>query len=104
MFPKIKRIKDPAAIDAVRSPYSEISGEPTHGAPPHHVITVGAGGPDHRYNLIQTTGAEHIDCHNGKYSKRYLFSVIANREGVTIPHLLKEVNRLRRETLATIQS
>lgn len=100
MFPKIKRIKDPAAVDAVRSPYSEISGQPTYGAGPHHVITVGAGGPDHRYNLIQTTGIEHVDCHAGKYSKKFLFTIIAKREGKTVEFIMAEINRMRREPVA----
>ena len=96
MLVKPKRIKDPDVIDAVRSPYSEISGEPTYGAGPHHVITVGAGGPDHRYNLIQTTGIEHVECHAGKYSKDYLFAIIAKREGKTVEFIKDAVNRMRR--------
>jgi hypothetical protein len=96
MLLKVMRIKDPEAIKAVRKPCSEISGEPTHGAAPHHVITVGSGGPDHPYNMIQTTGNEHIDCHSGKYSKDYLFGIIAEREGVTVEFIKSEINRMRR--------
>ena len=100
MIPKVKRIKDPKAIEAVRKPYSEISGKPTYGAAPHHVITVGSGGPDHPFNLIQTTGNEHVDCHSGKYSKDYLFGIIAEREGLTVEYIKHEVNRMRREPVA----
>jgi len=54
MIPKLARLKDPAAIKAATKPYSELSGKRAYGGP-HHVITVGAGGPDHPCNLIQLT-------------------------------------------------
>lgn len=95
MFPKTITIKDSKAIEQARKPYSEISGKPVYGAAPHHVISVGAGGPDHRFNLIQTTDVEHIDIHKGLISRDFLFALIAVRENVTVEYLKAEINRMR---------
>ncbi len=94
-IPKHKRLVDPAAVEAARKPYSEYSGLPTYGAPPHHVISVGAGGPDHPFNMIQLTGFEHMQAHNGEISRDTLFGIIARREGVTVEHLKSEIQRMR---------
>lgn len=50
--PKVVRLRDPQAIKAARKPYCEVDGRPAFGEP-HHVVTRGSGGPDHKYNLIQ---------------------------------------------------
>jgi len=92
---KQQRIVDPEAIEAARRKLSEISGKPTNGASPHHIYSVGAGGPDHRFNLIQTTANEHIDCHSGNYSKDFLLGIVAKREGETVEYLKTEINRMR---------
>ena len=97
MFPKIKRVKDPVAIEAARKPRSEISGEPTYRSAPHHIISVGSGGPDHPFNLLQTTALEHIQIHSGLYSRDELFQIVAEREGLTVEFVMSEVNRMRLE-------
>ena len=93
---KVQRLVDPDAIEAARKPYSEISGEPTYGAAPHHIYPVGSGGPDHRFNLIQTTGNEHIKCHNGEYDKEFLLTIVAERESVTVDYVITTINNTRR--------
>jgi hypothetical protein len=92
---KHQRIINRRAIEEARKEYSELSGLPTFGAPPHHVIAVGAGGPDHAYNLIQLTGPEHIRAHAGKPPKDVLFGIIATREGITVEELKSELNKMR---------
>lgn len=92
---KHQRLVDPSAIEEVRNEHSEISGEQAHGAPPHHIYSVGAGGPDHRFNLIQTTGIEHIDIHAGLYSQGLLLEIVAARENETVEFIKAEINRMR---------
>ena len=84
MIPKPKRIKDKKAIEQARKPYSELPpNKPTYGAPPHHYyFTVAAGGPDHKFNLIQLTGSEHVAAHAGNISKETLLEIVARREGL----------------------
>ena len=101
--PKISRLVDPAAVEAAKKPYSELSGKPTYGASPHHVISVGAGGPDHSFNLIQLTAEEHIQAHAGLISGDVLFAIIAEREegsydfpGLpTVEYIKSEIKRMR---------
>ncbi len=91
---KQQRLVNPAAVEEVRSALSEISGEPTHGAAPHHIWGVGIGGPDHVYNLIQTTGGEHVATHAGKYTRDYLLGIVAERTGKTVDYLKCEIFKM----------
>jgi len=96
MFPKTKRKKDKKAIEQARKPYSELSGKPTRGEEPHHyLITVGAGGPDHPYNLIQLTWDEHTKAHAGNISEHKLVKIVAEREGVSEKEIIETVYRLK---------
>lgn len=55
---KHPRIIDEAALDRCRRRgHCEICGRP--GNDPHHVISRGAGGPDHDYNLICLCRFDH---------------------------------------------
>ena len=90
------RLADPEAIEAARKPCSELSGLPTYGAAPHHwYITVGAGGPDHKYNLIQLTATEHIKAHAGEITKEQLAKIVAERESMPVAVLLAEIHNMR---------
>jgi len=93
---KPARLIDPAAVEAARKPYSEFSGFPTYGAAVHHVISVGAGGPDHRFNLIQLTAEEHVMAHKGLIKREQLFAIIAEREGVSAEFVRAEIRIMRR--------
>jgi len=90
------RLVDLEAIEMARKPYSELSKLPTYGAAPHHwYITVGAGGPDHKYNLIQTTGEEHVKAHAGEITKEQISIIVAKREGMTVEVLKNEIRAMR---------
>lgn len=95
MIPKLARLKDPAAIKAATKPYSELSGKRAYGGP-HHVITVGAGGPDHTYNLIQLTTEEHTKAHTGEIKRDLLLEIIAEREGVTVEQIKSALLKIMR--------
>jgi len=95
MLAKRKRLVDPAAIEAARKPYCEVCGQSAHGGP-HHIITVGAGGPDHKYNLIQLCGICHYaKIPSGKLTRRFLFGIVARREGATVEEVEETVCRLK---------
>ena len=81
MIPKPKRIVDPAAVKAARRPYCEHCHKRTGGGP-HHIITVGSGGPDHALNLLQLCGDCHTKAHSGQISKDKLWQIIGKREGI----------------------
>ena len=90
---KQTRVKDPAAIEQERKPRCEVCGKPSHGAP-HHIVTVGAGGPDIAENLIQLCW----DCHYGevpagKLSKRRLFEFVARRMKIATEEVIERVEK-----------
>ncbi len=97
VFPTYKRLTDKKAIKAARKPYCERCGARASGEP-HHVITRGAGGPDHPFNLIQLCGpnCHYGDVPAGKVSKQELFEIIAKREGVPVQDVIDTVRRLQR--------
>lgn len=95
---KPSRLVDPAAVEAVQKPWCEIPacGRFTYGADPHHIVTRGSGGPDHRFNLIQLCGFCHYGkLTEGKYSKDYLFGIIAERESVPVEFIKSEIRKMR---------
>lgn len=93
---KVSRLIDPAAIEAAKKPRSELSGLPTYGIGPHHwYITVGAGGPDYLWNLIQLNSAEHVKAHTGEITKEELAVIVAEREGVTVEYLMAEIRKMK---------
>ena len=96
ILPKPHRLRDPKAIAAVRAiGISDLSGLPTNGAPPHHVIPVSCAGPDHRYNLLSNTSEQHRLCQDGLIPQDVQFKAIAMREGVSVETVIQEVNRMR---------
>ncbi len=95
VFPTYKRLTDKKAIKAARKPYCERCGARASGEN-HHVVTRGAGGPDHALNLIQLCQTCHTKAHAGNISKQELFEIIAKREGVPVQDVIDTVRRLQR--------
>lgn len=94
--PKPRRLLDPGAVQAAKKPWCEVCGSPSRGIEPHHILTRGAGGPDHKYNLIQLCW----ECHYGRVPAgqlppHYLFEIVARREGKTVEEIEEMVYRLR---------
>lgn len=90
---KTQRIKDPRAVEECRQELCEVCGRRAHGQP-HHIVTVGAGGPDISENLIQLCW----ECHygkvpNGKLSKRQLFTIVARRLNKTFDEVIQTVEK-----------
>ncbi len=90
---KITRVKDPAAIEGCRQPWCEVCGRPAHGQP-HHIVTVGAGGPDIPENLIQLCW----DCHYrrvpaAELGKKLLFSFVARRLMIGTQEVINRVEK-----------
>lgn len=79
---KHKRIRDRKAIQAARKNYCEYCGAYAD-IEPHHVFTVGAGGGDVSYNLVQLCTRCHIGVHAGKIEREELLAIVAKREGMT---------------------
>ena len=84
--PKRKRINDKVVRQEARKPYCEACGKATlAGEGAHHIGSKGAGFPDHPWNLIMLCNECHIyKAHGGHYSKRFLFEIVAKREGVSV--------------------
>lgn len=99
MLAKKKRLVDPVAIKTARKPYCEVCGRPTYGEP-HHIITRGAGGPDHKYNLIQLCAICHYGkIPSGKLSRRFLFEIVARRERVTVEEVEDTICKMRTSSM-----
>ena len=96
--PKRKRINDKTVRRDARKPYCEVCGKATQeGEGAHHVISKGSGGADHPWNLVMLCNPNcHIHkAHGGHYSKRFLFEVIAKREGVSVDEVEEVVWELK---------
>lgn len=90
---KIVRHKDRAAIEKTKQDRCEVCGAPAHGDP-HHIVTVGAGGPDMEENLVQLCW----NCHYGripagKLNKAELFKLVARRMRITAEEAIKRVEQ-----------
>ena len=97
MYPKPARVRSKSAIEAARKEWCESCGRPAY-AEPHHVVTVGAGGPDHRFNLIQLCGDDHTRAHSSdknRLTADRLLAIVAMREGMLLEDVKREINRLR---------
>lgn len=81
-IPKNKRIKNRKTIQAVRKNYCEYCGRQATGEP-HHIFTVGSGGGDVEYNLIQLCYSCHTKTHAGHIQRDELLAIVAEREGLT---------------------
>jgi hypothetical protein len=75
---------------------------------PHHIVSRGAGGPDHQYNLMMLCGkrATPGTCHGDAHGKcrpkdRLTQEMLAERHALLFDeirdgaHLLEEINRMR---------
>ena len=85
MIPKHKRIVNKKLINEMSGGICEKCGRPAHGQP-HHIITVGAGGPDIKENLIQLSCSNgcHIKAHSGEITRDELLFIVARRENITV--------------------
>jgi hypothetical protein len=93
--PKLKRLKDPKLIKKMRSDRCEICRDRVE-CEVHHIISVGSGGPDHRYNLIALCKWKcHIKAHNWRLPKEFLFGKVSLREGVVYDVVAETVRRLK---------
>ena len=93
--PKPVRLRDPKAIKAARKDYCESCHGPAYGEP-HHIIPRSCGGADHRLNLIQLCFVEHFgDVATGTLKPERLFAIVAEREGMAVEDVIREVNRMR---------
>jgi hypothetical protein len=95
MIPKPKRVVDKRAIEAARKPWCEIDGRAAYGEP-HHIVTRGANGPDHKLNLVQLC----FSCHYEKIpaaglSQEFLFYIVARREGMTVEEVESVVRQMQ---------
>lgn len=96
MFAKNKRIDDRKTVENEKKDYCEYCGSPASGDP-HHIISKGAGGPCIKHNLIQLCYKCHVPkAHSGKISREALFSIVAEREGITAEECQEIVNEARR--------
>ena len=91
---KHKRIKDRRAIKAARKNFCERCGRYA-GIEPHHIFTVGSGGGDVSYNLVQLCTCCHIGAHSGNVQRDELLAIVAEREGMSAD----EVYRLNRKAM-----
>ena len=93
--PKKMRLSDPKLIKEMGSDRCEICGE-SAACEVHHIISVGSGGPDHRYNLIALCKWKcHIKAHNGRLPKEFLFGKVSLREGVVYDVVAETVRRFK---------
>jgi hypothetical protein len=75
---KVKRIVNKKSIEDCKSiGYCQVCGR--IGNDPHHIVTRGASGPDHKYNLICLCRLCHIDAHSGKLEKELLFDKLSTK-------------------------
>lgn len=84
MVSKPKRIKDPAAIRAVRKPYCEYCGRTFGPMQVHHIKPRGAGGDDVRENLICLCPECHTRVHAGEIPRHRLREIVERREHETV--------------------
>ncbi len=99
IYPKPGRVKNKKVGAQARLPYCELCGQKAHGLP-HHIESVGSGGPDHIYNQVQLCwGCHYVKIPGGTITKRQLFYVVAAREGVSIRTVLSTVKKLKNAAL-----
>jgi len=96
MFPKHKRVINKKLIKEMTGGYCEHCESPAYGQP-HHIVTVGAGGPDIRENLIQLSCSNgcHIKAHNGEIPREELLFIVARREDITIEECERRIQLKR---------
>ncbi len=89
-IPKLVRVNNPEAKNEVKKAYCELCGKPAYHAP-HHIESVGSGGPDIKENQIQLCNKCHIKAHSGKVPKGLLFLIVAKREKTDAANLIDRV-------------
>lgn len=89
-IPKRYRKKDRNAYKKVRKTYCEYCGKPANKRP-HHIYSVGSGGPDLEENQIQLCPSCHTKAHSGEIKKEALFSIVAKRMKMDYADLIEGV-------------
>lgn len=96
MLAKMHRVVD---LDAIRTAHKNYC-EACHRYGPteaHHVVTRGAGGPDHPLNLVALCKAScHRRAHSGWLSKQRLFAIIGQREKMSPEAVEERVREMQR--------
>jgi 5-methylcytosine-specific restriction endonuclease McrA len=78
-YDKHTRIVDEKALDKCKQHgYCELCGQA--GNDPHHLVSRGASGPDHAYNLICLCRSCHRKVHDGYYNRDTIFKMVSYRE------------------------
>lgn len=95
MFAKIRRVVDRKCIGRERKPYCEKCGGLAYGEP-HHILSVGARGPDICENLIQLCAECHVKAHAGNISRLELFGIVARRMQKTVDAIIYIVKETRK--------
>lgn len=93
-----------SVLDEFRhGPICELCGVACTRTEPHHAVTRGAGGKDHRENLVAVGPHDtpwHCRCHrlrhDGHIPHRCVLAVIAAREGKSIEEIERIINEARR--------
>ena len=80
MIPKLKRIKDPEAVNSARLPHCEYCGR-TGIMQVHHIKSKGSGGNDTHDNLISLCIFCHAKAHTGEISREQLREAKRIEEG-----------------------
>lgn len=94
--PKPRRIEDRKAVEAARKPRCERCGRPAYGLP-HHIITQGAGGPDHPLNLVQLCWRCHyVEVPAGRLTRQELLQIVARREHMDMQRVLETLGEVLR--------
>jgi hypothetical protein len=93
--PKNVRLSNTKLIKEMRSSVCEVCEQETV-CDLHHIMSVGSGGPDHKFNLISLCKWNcHIKAHNGILSRKLLFSKVAVREGLLYENVIATVMDLK---------
>lgn len=94
MIPKPKRIRDKQAVYMAQKWKCEKCHKRAYGGP-HHIISVGSGGPDHPWNLIQLCGSCHTKAHTAEILRGELWDIVAKRENMETDDIKGKVNSMR---------
>lgn len=97
-----KRVKDKKSVKATKKDYCEYVDEVTGircgkrcYREPHHVESVGSGGPDIEENQIQLCDECHTKAHTAcrGYSKKWLYTIISRRMMKSLEEIINAVEK-----------
>ena len=94
---KQKRLEDAAAIRECKENvdyHCEVCHQEASDSH-HYWYSKGAGGPDHRFNLICLCRVCHRKAHDGAILAGFLLNIVARREKKTAMQIVEKLQRLR---------